>query len=168
MRFGLVVFMTTILTVVLPAGASGQAFGYDDAIDRVGVITDAKALATITESLPGRPAVGFKYTQLLVVVPVWTWGGEYCVYARDRYVVIPQAMAAVLLGVPEAQLQTPFFYRFPFGLVVCPAIAVVGGPVSYLLYRRRERARQRVEALSASLIGVELPPTKPPRSFLSD
>ncbi len=60
-------------------------------------------------------------------IDFWTWCGQYCVYAADNQrecQVVPPGVAATMLGVPEDQLPTPFFYRFPLGLIVLAGLAV--------------------------------------------
>jgi hypothetical protein len=75
-------------------------------------------------------SVGYKFKVVsLACFHLWTWGGTYCVYEpvldgtrlTDKYRPISPAEAARLLGKNESELQTPFWYRFPPGLIVLGA-----------------------------------------------
>jgi hypothetical protein len=159
---------------VRPASAQRARvmFGYGDEIMRLGQIANARVAAQLKERFGKErlypPAVGYKYRQLIVGAPLWTWDGEYCVFSGERYVIVPRAEAAELLGLPEQRLRAPFFYRFPLGLVGGAFVLLVGVPGAYVVHRVRERERQREEAHAASFIGAELPPAKPVRTFLSE
>ena len=76
--------------------------------------------------------IGYKFSVVsLACFHLWTWGGTYCVYERvldktrltEKYRPISVAEAARLLGKNESELRTPFWYRFPPGLLVLGAFA---------------------------------------------
>jgi hypothetical protein len=97
----------------------------------------------------GAHNIGFKFTVVsLACVHLWTWGGTYCVYEQvfenkrlsERYKAISPAEAARLLGKNESELTTPFWYRFPPGLLLLLAFCIVvpiGGLVRWAKTRRR-------------------------------
>jgi hypothetical protein len=62
--------------------------------------------------------VGYKYSYYGVLfVDFWRDDGQFCIYKEDQYHVISKAEAASLLGIPENELDAPFFYRYPPGLL---------------------------------------------------
>ncbi len=86
--------------------------------------------------------VGYKYSHVAVLgLNLWAWDGTYCVYQRfeHKYVPITSAKAAEFLGKKEEDLQPPFEYRYPPGLLVF-------GPILALAFLLRtirvSRARQ--------------------------
>ncbi len=90
--------------------------------------------------------VGFKFTVVsLACFHLWTWGGTYCVYEpvidnnrlTDKYKPISKAEAAELLGKPESELTTPFWYRFPPGVLLLP-VAFLFGLISALVHRAKK------------------------------
>lgn len=99
------------------------------------LITSGDQMRELTPT-PGAPSLlqvdGLKIGYVnsyggLFWIDFWTWGGKYCVYnaANQRECqVVPPGVAATMLGVPEDQLPTPFFYRFPLGLVILGVLAV--------------------------------------------
>ena len=73
--------------------------------------------------------VGFKYNYVAFLwVDLWSWGGTYCVHQRfeHKYVPITPAEAARLLKRDEADVQSPFWYRYPAGLFIVIPLAGVG------------------------------------------
>jgi hypothetical protein len=140
-------------------------FGYGDQIATVGPIKSAAVAATIRERLkgdyktfaerigqPDRVAteVGFKYRQLVVGLPLWTWDGTYVVHRGHRFIPIEKAIAAALMEVNESDLKTPFFFRYPAGWVALPVVIpllIVFAKVSIAL---NERRRRRAEAIYAA------------------
>lgn len=84
-----------------------------------------------TSELPDGMKVGYVSSYGgLFWVDFWTWGGQYCVYKPTddrRYQPVHPPVAAALLGVPEDQLSTPFFYRFPLGLIILAGLGVAFG-----------------------------------------
>lgn len=81
----------------------------------------------------------------VIGLPIRTWGGEYYAYLASRDEPISRATAAQLLGVPEATLTPPFFYRVPMGVVGYPLTLVVGLPIMWLLARRKAALERRSE-----------------------
>jgi len=84
-------------------------------------------------------------------IDFWTWGGQYCVYAAENQrecQVIPPGVAATMLGVPEDQLPTPFFYRFPLGLVILAGLGLAFGVAAafgtYSEWSERKLARRLI------------------------
>ena len=100
------------------------------------LITSGDQIRELTPA-PGAPGLaqggGMKVGHVcsyggLFWIDFWTWGGQYCAYKAENQrecQVVPPSVAAVLPGVPEDELPTPFFYRFPLGLVV---LAGLGSP----------------------------------------
>lgn len=85
-------------------------------------------LGDIKNGPPGLPSsqVGYKYGHFGVFwINFWTWGGEYCVYRDKTYWSLTQAEAAQLLGVTASDIAPPFWYRFPFGLMLVGGIVAV-------------------------------------------
>jgi hypothetical protein len=94
----------------------------------------------------GMRNVGFKFTVIsLACVHLWTWGGTYCAYEpvfeknrlTDKYKVISKTEAAELLGKHESDLTSPFWYRYPPGLMLLAA-AFLFGLISALVHRLRK------------------------------
>ncbi len=103
----------------------------------------------------GARNVGFKFTVVsLACFHLWTWGGTYCVYEpvfeenrlSEKYKVLSEAEAAQLLGKKESELTTPFWYRFPPGLLLV-AVAFLGGLISGLVRRARRKPRPPVDSI---------------------
>ncbi|MBW3543036.1 MAG: hypothetical protein KY476_22480 [Planctomycetes bacterium] len=70
------------------------------------------------------PRVGYLHDRFGVFwLDVWTWNGQWCIYAGDAADVITADQAAQLLGTSADKLSVPFWYRFPPLFV----IIVVGG-----------------------------------------
>ena len=70
-------------------------------------------------------------------------------------------MAAAVLGVPEDQLPTPFFYRFPLGLIVLAGLAVAFGvSTAYTKYVASSNAKlaRRLVTLPLYEKAMTLPP----------
>ena len=96
--------------------------------------------------LYGARNVGFKFTVVsLACFHLWTWGGTYCVYEpvfennrlTDKYQAISKAEAARLLRKEESELTTPFWYRFPPGVLLLP-VAFLFGLISALVRRAKK------------------------------
>jgi hypothetical protein len=96
--------------------------------------------------LYGARNVGFKFTVVsLACFHLWTWGGTYCVYEpafennrlTDKYKAISKAEAARLLRKEESELTTPFWYRFPPGVLLLP-VAFLFGLISALVRRAKK------------------------------
>jgi hypothetical protein len=94
--------------------------------------------------------VGYKFSVVsLACFHLWTWGGTYCVYEpvldgdrlSDKYKPIAKSEAARLLGKNEDELVTPFWYRYPLGLLLFLAAFVVC--VIYALAYRVRMSRKR-------------------------
>jgi len=90
--------------------------------------------------------VGFKFTVVsLACFHLWTWGGTYCVYEpvfennrlTDKYTAISRAEAARLLGKAESELTTPFWYRFPPGVLLL-LVGLLFGLISAVVRRVRK------------------------------
>jgi hypothetical protein len=104
--------------------------------------------------LYGARNVGFKFTVVsLACFHLWTWGGTYCLYEpvfennrlTDKYKAISKAEAARLLRKEESELTTPFWYRFPPGVLLLP-VAFLFGLISALV-RRAKKPRPPVDSL---------------------
>jgi hypothetical protein len=143
-----------------PGVATAQipvAFGYGDQVDSVGPIKSAAVAATLRERLKGdyvtfaerigqpdrlATEVGFKYRQLVIGLPLWTWGGTFVVHRGQRFIPIEKAIAAQLMEVNESELKTPFFFRYPAGWVVLPVaipLLIVLAKISLALNASRQR-----------------------------
>jgi hypothetical protein len=91
-------------------------------------------------------SVGFKYHYGgLFWIDFITSDGEFCVYDGDHFVPISKSQAAGLLGVPESELDSPFWYRYPPGWFVGAAIVVVAVAAGI---RNRRKKKQVVELLT--------------------
>lgn len=167
LRLKLVAALFLFSIAAWPSVASGQSrfvVGEREQISRLGPIKDRKVAADFGEQLTVPEegfveaaerarqggvllaSVGFRYEYAVVGLPVWTWGGDYCVFlGRRSYLRIPKKRAADLLGVPEEEVQPPFSYRVPLGLIGYPLLIVVGVPVSLLLAKREAARRRRAE-----------------------
>jgi hypothetical protein len=167
LRFTLITAVFLFSIAAWPGVVSGQSrfiVGEREQISRLGPIRDRKVAANFGEQLAVAEegfveaaerarqggvllaSVGFRYEYAVLGLPVWTWGGEYCVFlGRRRYAAIPKKQAADLLGVAEEDLQPPFSYRVPLGLIGYPLVIVVGVPVSLLLAKREAARRRRSE-----------------------
>jgi hypothetical protein len=108
--------------------------------------------------LYGARNVGFKFTVVsLACFHLWTWGGTYCVYEQvfeenrltDKYKAISEAEAARLLGTKESELTTPFWYRFPAGLLLLLAAFLFG-----LIFGLVRRAQKRRPPVDPTKLGV--------------
>lgn len=83
--------------------------------------------------------VGYRYDYFGVFwVPLWTWNGSYCVYAGQlRPRPLKPEEAAELLGKNVNELEKPFSYRYPPGLLVLGGILLISIPAG-LMKRRGE------------------------------
>jgi hypothetical protein len=82
-----------------------------------------------TPDLPST-AIGFKYSYFGVFwLDLWTWGGTYCLYKDKTYWELEPKAAALLLGKSESELQRPFLYTFPLGLLILVPLVVLGGAI---------------------------------------
>ena len=95
----------------------------------------------------GSRNIGFKFSVVsLACFHLWTWGGTFCVYEPtfenkrlgEKYRPISQAEAARLLGKTASELTTPFWYRFPAGLLILLASFLFA-----LIYGLVRRAKMR-------------------------
>ena len=123
------------------------------------LITSGDQIRELTPA-PGAPGLaqggGMKVGHVcsyggLFWIDFWTWGGQYCAYKAENQrecQVVPPAVAAVLPGVPEDELPTPFFYRFPLGLVVLAGLGLAFGVSAafgtYFEFAERKLARRLV------------------------
>ena len=157
---------------VRTAAAQGRMpvmFGYGDEISRLGAIADREMGDALRATMGRGVAVGYKYRQIIIGAPLWTWGGEYCVYAGQKYRVVPEALAAKLAGVPAGTLRTPFFYRFPFGLVLLGIFVIVAPPAAVVSSRYLARRQRRAQAAyEASLVTADTPTARPPSTLFPD
>ena len=145
------------LGLILIGSVESQAkiiITYGDDVAHLGDLPPELAQAIQREhNLNDTPAVGYKYSHFGIFwLPIWTWDGEYCVYAEvapREYVVVslqPKDVAE-LLNIPEDQVAPPFSYRYPTGLLIILGLVVLG--VGHHLYQRRKVTRlvQQVESL---------------------
>jgi hypothetical protein len=51
------------------------AFGYGDEISRLGDVTDREVADALTATMGRGVAVGYKYRQIIIGAPLWTWDG---------------------------------------------------------------------------------------------
>jgi hypothetical protein len=145
------------------------AFGYGDEISRLGDVTDREVADALTATMGRGVAVGYKYRQIIIGAPLWTWDGEYCVYAGKRYRVIPEVLAAKLAGVPAGTLRTPFFYRYPFGLVLLGLFVIVAPPAAVVSSRYLARRQRRAQAAyEASFVTADTPTARPQSTLFRD
>jgi hypothetical protein len=81
-------------------------------------------LGDVKNGPPGQ--VRYKYDHLGVFwINFWTWDGRYCLYQDKMHWSLTQAEAARLLGVTTSDIAPPFWYRFPFGLMLVVGIVAV-------------------------------------------
>lgn len=134
-------FAALLLTVGLftPAEAhAGIVITHGDTIKHIGDVP-----AHMKERLGpefGTAAVGFKYSYFGVFwLDLWTWDGEYCLFKDRKAASLKPAQAAAILNIQESELDTPFLYRFPLGLMILTGVALLGllGAVA----ERRSRKR---------------------------
>jgi len=98
--------------------------------------------------VPGKGlSVGYHYQYAgLFWVEFWTWDGFYCVYADGQQPArITEAHAAELLDQEVKDLEKPFAYRFPPGLLLVGVIVLLSVPLRLL----RRRSSQRIQAFRA-------------------
>jgi hypothetical protein len=134
-----------------PLGNAAVLFGigyYGDHIVHIGDGGDEAARRH------GARNVGFKFTVIsLACFHLWTWGGTYCVYEpvvannrlTEKYKAISRAEAARLLGKEESELTTPFWYRFPPGLLLIPVCFLFG--LIYGIAHRAKKPRPPVDSI---------------------
>ncbi len=85
--------------------------------------------------------VGYQYSHFGIFwLDLWNWNGEYIMYNKvsEDGGVVPPAVAAALLGVPEQKLPKPLNYRFPYGLMILCGLASLK-VVPRLVAKRRQR-----------------------------
>jgi hypothetical protein len=97
--------------------------------------------------LYGSRNIGFKFSVVSIACfHLWTWGGTFCVFEPtfannrlgEKYAPISHAEAARLLRKTESELTTPFWYRFPPGMLILAASVLFG-----LIYGLVRRAKLR-------------------------
>jgi len=117
------------LVVLYPSRAEARRKGFvfithGKSIKHIGdVPEELKAEIRSTFETSEEPAVGFIYSQFGIFwLDIWTWGGEYCIYAGDEYGPIDEKDAAKLTG---GDVGKPIFYRIPPGLSILVAIALL-------------------------------------------
>src|SRR5437879_1028643 len=119
----------------LPSGAEAKIIliTHGDTVKHLGdVRTDPQV------KLPA-DKVGFKYSHFGIFwLDLWTWGGEYCLYAEKEYWPIPEELAAALLQPSGATPGKPFFYRVPPGLAIVVFLVALG-----LIAKVRARRAQK-------------------------
>ncbi len=87
-------------------------------------VTHVGDVAHREPDLPANASVGYRYDYAgLFWVEFWTWGGKFCIYGGDSEPIpISRARAAELLGRPASELEKPFVYRYPPGLLFLGAV----------------------------------------------
>jgi len=116
--------LAALVTILATASAADAGIGsWGDAIAYVG--DGGHAAWMIGQSQD----VGYKYSHVaLFGLNFWAWDGTYCVYQKyeNKYVPISSAQAAQLLGKQVNDLQLPFEYRYPLGLLIFGPFLVLG------------------------------------------
>jgi len=177
-RLGSAALATLLLLLVNDHRADAGPVSWGETISHVGVGGHAAWLIGRSQD------IGYKYSYFAILgLDLWCWGGTYCVYGKSedvsshgwqtKYVPISPAQVAQLLGKAEHELQTPFCYRFPLGLLIFPSLVVIIGVTGGLicgLRVRRDVARlvskgySRADAEKEVLRSYETPPTPPPKA----
>jgi hypothetical protein len=117
-RFGLCLLMSLSWS---PSEAKAKFFLFTHGVH----ITDLGEAKNPPLGLPAN-RVGYRYHHFGVFwINFWTWDGEYCVHDEVRSWTRTRAEAAQMLGVPANELTPPFWYRFPFGLMLVAGIVAV-------------------------------------------
>jgi hypothetical protein len=135
----LLVGLSLLLATPSESAAKAVLITHGDTISHVGGIQTKGAPLAAPIDVDG---VGYKYSYFGIFwLDLWRYDGQYCIYRGDHYQAISEAEAAMLLGISEADLHTPFFYRFPPGLIVLVALAVPGIGIALV---RKARKKQLV------------------------
>jgi hypothetical protein len=138
--------LVAALVLWIPSEAAGKGFiliTHGDTISHLGEVPVA-VRAHLPPKVRGAYMVGFKYSSFGVFwVDIWTWGGEYCLYEDKTYWPMPRAVAAQLLNKSERDLDKPWNYTVPPGLIILIGIVVV----VILVKVFRKRPEDKVKAL---------------------
>jgi hypothetical protein len=84
---------------------------------------------------PGGPLsgtrIGFFYKRFHIFwLSVWTYDGAFVRYQGDRYLPLQPAEIAKIFGKPESQVDRPFWYHFPLGLMI-----IIGGVILFIVVK---------------------------------
>lgn len=134
--FAALLFIVALMT---PAEArAGLLITHGDTIKHLGDVP-----APMKKDLPqelGGAAVGFKYSYFGVFwLDLWTWDGGYCLFKDKRFAPLTAAQAALMLNKQESELESPFLYRFPLGLLILAGVVllVMVGMIAELRSQKR-------------------------------
>jgi hypothetical protein len=142
-----------VICAARPAAAKGFfLITHGDDIDHVhDIIPEARA--EIASEFGGEPAIGYKYSSFgLFYLDIWTWGGEYVVYAGDSYIDVESAGLtdedlAELAGVSSIDdLGKPWSYTFPPGLILI-VLGIIGAAVYYKLQGKGDNHAEEMRGL---------------------
>jgi hypothetical protein len=95
----------------------------------------------LVRQLTGRDVqAGYYYKSFGIFwLDLWTWGGQYCLYADNDCWELTRDELAELLGKDKSELGKPLFYRFPPGLMIIIAgVALI--TVLSLRGKRKQKA----------------------------
>jgi hypothetical protein len=136
------------LAVVLWSPARTQAgilmFTSGPTVKHLGHVVNKNALKDLDlKQMPDGFSVGYKYNYAgLFWIEFWTWGGTYCVYEDIRRTFpVTEEQAAALLGLEVKQLEKPFVYKYPPGLLVIAGLILLRLP--FMIANRRGSNRMR-------------------------
>ena len=125
--FLLMVGVLVVLSLPSRALARRRGFVLITFGDKVTKICDAAENSLATQGFADA-TVGYRYDQFGVFfVPIWTWGGEFCVYSDEEQTYTPGTPEelALITGVPMENITKPFFYSFPLGFDIILAIILL-------------------------------------------
>jgi hypothetical protein len=129
---------TVALVAVLAAGlahAQIVELHEGETIAPLGIVPLEKRDAVRELTALGSTDVGYVYDDFqLGGVSVWTSNGRYCLYTEQRYWVLTEHQACVVLGL--TRIVPPRPYHFPSGLIDALAIAILAA-LGFVLARRR-------------------------------
>ena len=134
-------FLTLALALFVPTESQAKfiVISRGDTISDLGPISGGRG-----NNLPqGALYVGYKYSFVSVFwLDFWRYDGTYCVHdGNKRFDPLTKTQAAQLLGKSESDLDEPFWYHFPPGLVILGVIIAIAIPVS-LIGKAKERGIQ--------------------------
>ncbi len=120
------------------AGRGLLLITHGDAIKHVADLSPEMAKFASEEMGHDGVKLGYKYDHFgLFWLDLWTWDGEYCLYAGDTYWSLPPDAAAQIMEQPVESLGTPFLYKFPLGLMIL--LGLGGAFAAYTVLTRNKQ-----------------------------
>lgn len=112
--------------------------------------------------------VGFNYQHFgLFWFDIWSWSGKFTVYNKLQDaappLVVTDAEAAALLGIPLSELSKPLSYHIPWGLVIILGLVSLKVVPRLVMARRRKKQQQSVPDFTPPPPSREPHWTPPPR-----